>query len=73
MMYIVTLPPSLGYEARTLWGIGTFLAGVPREVDIGPGQVAALKSKGFEVIDANKIAPKGQAARQGKLAETEEE
>ena len=47
--HFVTLPASGPEPERTLIGLGTFRRGVPRELDLAPGQVAALRGKRFDV------------------------
>lgn len=71
MLYRVTLPPEMGYEARSHWGVGTFLKNVPREVDLSPDMAESLRTKGYKV---DEVRAAGQPAKQkAKLAESETE
>lgn len=49
MVYEVTMPADSPMRERTIFGIGTFVAGDRRKVDLSQGQVESLRAKGFRV------------------------
>lgn len=47
--YTVTLPADFAWQKRGILGLGEFLAGVARTLELSDGQVASLRAKGFKV------------------------
>jgi len=52
--HTVTLPAGSDFPAWSLWGLGTFVAGEPRELSLSEAQVKSLRSKGFIVTDLDR-------------------
>jgi hypothetical protein len=53
MKYKVTLPVTQGMPKLSLWGLGTFVAGVARELELSEEQVKSLRVRRFAVVKAS--------------------
>lgn len=63
MLYRVTLPTESGYMARSHYGVGTFIAGEPRTVDLTPEYAQSLRAKGYKVEEVREHAPRSWPTR----------
>lgn len=62
MLYTVTMPVECGMPRTTLSGLGTFVAGEPRELELVEAQVRSLRARYFIVI-AQGAEPAAAVAR----------